>query len=330
MLNDSQYSSLIRVARTRRMDEANEKFNKRDEHRNKASAAEDALRLRELEHPDLATLKLGQRVFYVSLCLLLLAPYIPDPVLLYPAITDLLKNNLGVTDRFSRVMFTLAFVSVQIFAVWSLAFFGKSRRGWTGIFLAAVGLLIATAVPVITVATAIAQSSAASMKPLLEMGGLSLNVAQQSAPPSVMDAIKENMHLICLSVFSLAFHSLIWAFAVDIAKAIEVVPNLWLNARDRRRAVSERLKGEAWDREADLYLTNVFNTDEIVNARWGAREEGPKLRFIREPLDPRIVGWYAKWQQRKTEEPALQKQDQEKEQNRAESAENKPQSGNAA
>jgi hypothetical protein len=287
----------FKTARTHRMNPAGRIYKQGGDHRKNAAERKNDLRAREVENSQLVGLEPGAVTWMIALCLFLFAPFLTDTVLLYPAVADLLKNNLGLTDSASKVIFTIGFVAAQVFAVWGLARFGRGKRGFTGFLLLATGLVIAVATPVITLSTALAQSTVSNVKPPFDVAGMSLNLTMPATEPSLLEAIKGNLHLIMLAVFSLGFHSLIWGFANDIAVAFEAMPILWLNHRDRATIKYELRRADECDREAATILETLFTQDEILSNRYG------NVRFIREPLDPRIIEWYDAWKCRKRDYP---------------------------
>jgi hypothetical protein len=200
-----------RIPAPLRFSQAERKLRESDGYRKIAAESKEELRQLILDHPEYALMRPAQYAQHIALCLLLLGPFLTDSILEQPAIQDLLSKNLDVTNGIARALWTVFIVGIQTFIVWSLSFFGSARNGWAGLWLRAMGLLTAAAIPVMTISVTLAQAEIASGMNLAEGEANTLNL---------LDATKGNIHLIALAFFSMALHTLIWMEASNILKAI--------------------------------------------------------------------------------------------------------------
>jgi hypothetical protein len=195
--------------------EVDEKFRQAKFHLEFAAEAKEELRKLILNHPEHTLMRPGQHVRHIALCLLLVTPFFTDSIIEQHAIRDLLSKYLGVENGMIRALCTVIIVGVQTFLVWALSFFGRSRKGMSGLVTRAAGLLAAIFIPVMTVSTTLAQGDIATMESLAD--------GKAGAALGWMTVVKENLQFVAFAFFSMAIHSLIWVEASDIPKSIEAL-----------------------------------------------------------------------------------------------------------
>jgi hypothetical protein len=243
-----------KIVITRILDKADAMIYQATAHKKKAWLITNDALPQDVENPGVNTIPFNS----ILLLLLLLLPYFSDPFAGYQVIAELWKS-LSPDEPKPPIYFVLLVVTGQTAVVFLLGKFGKSLPGLEGFVLKFAGLLTALAIPAMAMATALAEESVKSL--------------QTGTASTWAETLAENFYLGAFAVFSGSAHTLIWAWAEDIAKAANTVLVVVMKRMRKASGQSENDTAERERQKAEQIVISTLLADKAME------DEHPEVVF---------------------------------------------------